>query len=116
MTLPPAPPPSPSHTQELLTKAPQIESTLEASQVQAKLSCEELELFTEAAEAAAAFDRWKCCKDGRPLMGRPLMGRHLSMKRKRAGGEDGRPVAEAGGGQNSSRAANGGGGAQRGRR
>eukprot|EP00887_Chlorella_sp_A99_P005685 scaffold1.g5685.t1 len=72
-----------SRYRELLTKAPQIESSLEASQVQAKLSVEELALFNEAAEAAADYERWKGCREARPAL-----GRMLSLKRK-WGGEEG---------------------------
>lgn len=61
---------------ELLTKAPQVESSLEANQIQNKLSVEESQLFTAAAEAAAAYQRWKSNGDSRP------MHRAQSLKRK----------------------------------
>lgn len=68
---------------ELLTKAPQVESSLEASQIQTKLSAEESQLFTAAAEASAAYHRWRSSGDSRPLT------RVCSVKRKWAesGGE-----------------------------
>lgn len=52
-----------------------------------------LQLFTAAAEAAAAYQRWKSSGDSRPL-------RTQSLKRKRA--------AEGGGGGNENAAANAG--------
>ncbi|EFN54484.1 hypothetical protein CHLNCDRAFT_59701 [Chlorella variabilis] len=65
-----------SRYKELLTKAPLVESDLEASQIQAKLSVEESQLFTAAAEAGAAHQRWKGNGDSRP------MNRSQSLKRK----------------------------------
>lgn len=65
-----------SRYKELLTKAPQVESSLEATKIQTKLSSEESQLFTVAAEASAAFTRWKTSGDSRPLT------RAASLKRK----------------------------------
>ncbi|PSC75387.1 putative DNA replication complex GINS PSF3 [Micractinium conductrix] len=61
---------------ELLTKAPQVESSLEATQIQGKLSAEESQLFIAAAEAAAAYQRWKGSGSSRS------MARTQSLKRK----------------------------------
>lgn len=48
---------------ELLTRAPVLESNMEASETQAKLSNEELQLFNLAAYSAAAHERYKANKD-----------------------------------------------------
>jgi len=48
---------------DLLTKAPVVENNAEASETQAKLSNEELNLFNAAAYSAAAHDRYKANKD-----------------------------------------------------
>lgn len=65
-----------SRYKELLTKAPLVESSLEASQIQGKLSVEESQLFTAAAEAGAEYQRWKSNGDSRPV------SRSQSLKRK----------------------------------
>lgn len=49
--------------QELLTKAPVLESNQEVSDTQAKLSVEELKLFNAAARSAAAHERYRANKD-----------------------------------------------------
>ena len=60
-----------------------METSLEASQIQGKLSVEEAGLFNAAAEAAAAYQRWRSQGDSRPLL-----GRGLSLKRKWAAEEE----------------------------
>jgi GINS complex subunit 3 len=52
---------------ELLTRAPQVEGSVEATQIRGKLSVEEAALFSAASEAAGAHDRWRCNKEV-PLM------------------------------------------------
>ena len=73
-----------------------METSQEASAIQAKLTAEEAQLFTAAAEAAAAHQRWKGQGDSRPAL-----QRGQSFKRKRAAG--------GGTGENSGAHANGGG-------
>jgi GINS complex subunit 3 len=44
---------------ELLTRAPALEGPVETSQVQSKLTLEELDLFMSASESALAHERWR---------------------------------------------------------
>lgn len=67
---------------ELLTKGPMIESNAEASEVQSKLTNEELHLFNAAAESAAAHDRYRANKDVNAF------GGFRTMKRKWRGGQE----------------------------
>lgn len=82
---------------ELLTKAPAVESSLEASQIQGRLSVEELRLFNAAADAAARYHRWKGNRDARAL----LNSRAPSSKRKWG---DGGAALDGGGGADPARA------------
>lgn len=63
---------------ELLTRAPQVENSVESSHIQSKLSVEEASLFVMAAEAATAHDGWRCNKEP----SKTSMQRAGSMKRK----------------------------------
>lgn len=55
-TMPPTHPPA--CPQELLVKGPVVDNSQEFSQIQSKLSVEELQLFAAAREAALAHAAW----------------------------------------------------------
>lgn len=65
---------------ELLTKAPTLDSNADASDIQAKLSNEELGLFNAAALSSTLHDRYRANKDG------PLWKKKSSFKRPRVNG------------------------------
>ncbi|GAB4822740.1 hypothetical protein N2152v2_009786 [Parachlorella kessleri] len=72
---------------ELLVKGPVVESSQEFSAIQSKLSCEEVELFVAAREAALAHAAWVD-----PNSHRALLNKAGSLKRKWDDNVENQPV------------------------